>query len=78
MKDQLKRHPIIEIESGFEGGIQTGGVLAGKGIDAIFSALKNLGYSEKEIMAVLRESGSSDLTFEVRLKKALSLLAPLR
>jgi Holliday junction resolvasome RuvABC DNA-binding subunit len=40
--------------------------------------LKNLGYSEKEIMAVLRESGSSDLTFEVRLKKALSLLAPLR
>ena len=78
LKDQLKRHPIIEIESGFEGGIQTGGVLAGKGIDAIFSALKNLGYSEKEIMAVLRESGSSDLTFEVRLKKALSLLAPLR
>ena len=78
LKDQLKRHPIIEIESGFEGGIQTGGVLARKGIDAIFSALKNLGYSEKEIMAVLRESGSSDLTFEVRLKKALSLLAPLR
>ena len=78
LKDQLKRHPIIEIESGFDGGIQTGGVLAGKGIDAIFSALKNLGYSEKEIMAVLRESGSSDLTFEVRLKKALSLLAPLR
>jgi Holliday junction resolvasome RuvABC DNA-binding subunit len=47
-------------------------------IDTVFSALKNLGYSEKEILAVLREAGSSDLPFEVRLKKALSLLTPLR
>ncbi|HIA34729.1 MAG TPA: hypothetical protein EYN85_08265, partial [Candidatus Lambdaproteobacteria bacterium] len=42
------------------------------------SALKNLGYSEKEILPVLRETGSSDLPFEGRLKKALSLLTPLR
>lgn len=47
-------------------------------IDPVFSALKNLGYLEKEILAVLRESGSSEEPFELRLKKALSLLTPLR
>ena len=47
-------------------------------INGIFSALKNLGYSENEILSVLKESEDSDLNFEDRLKKALSLLTPLR
>ena len=46
--------------------------------DSVFSALKNLGYQEKEIVTVLRESGNSEIPFESRLKKALSLLTPLR
>jgi Holliday junction DNA helicase RuvA len=78
LKDQLKRHPISGIDSGLGTSSETGSTLAGMEIDAVFSALKNLGYSEKEILAVLREAGSSDLPFEVRLKKALSLLTPLR
>ena len=59
---------VIELIGGAEGAAKR----------LVFSALKNLGYSEKEILSVLRETGSSDLPFEGRLKKALSLLAPLR
>ncbi|MDP7439001.1 MAG: hypothetical protein QGI53_06120, partial [SAR324 cluster bacterium] len=59
-------------------GPETGGSVTSMEIDTVFSALKNLGYLEKEILAVLRESGSSDEPFELRLKKALSLLTPLR
>ena len=70
LKDQLKRHPISVFEAGL--------TLSGTEIDGVFSALKNLGYTEKEILPVLRETGSSDLPFEGRLKKALSLLTPLR
>ena len=78
MKDQLKKHSF----SGFESGIQhRTNTLTDSGfneIDGIFSALKNLGYSEKEILSVIKEPISSDLPFEDRLKKALSLLTPLR
>ena len=41
-------------------------------------SLVELGYQEKEIVNVLRESGNSEIPFESRLKKALSLLTPLR
>ena len=78
LKDQLKRHPVSEIESGLEGVSKASATLQGIEIDGIFSALKNLGYSEAEILSVIRETGSSDLSFEDRLKKALSLLTPLR
>jgi Holliday junction DNA helicase RuvA len=78
LKDQLKRHPILSFESGLETGSETGGTSTSKEVDTVFSALKNLGYSEKEIIAVLRESGSIEEPFELRLKKALSLLTPLR
>ena len=78
LKDQLKRHPISGFEPGPTGSSKAGLTLSGTEIDGVFSALKNLGYSEKEILPVLRETGISDLPFEGRLKKALSLLAPLR
>ena len=78
LKDQLKRHPISGFEPGPAGSSKTGLTLSGTEIDGVFSALKNLGYTEKEILPVLRETGSSDLPFEGRLKKALSLLTPLR
>ena len=42
------------------------------------SALKNMGYQEREIRQVLHQAGDREDSFEVRLKKALSLLAPLR
>ena len=78
LKDQLKRHPVSGIESGLEGVSKARATPQGIEIDGIFSALKNLGYSETEILSVLREIGSLDLSFEDRLKKALSLLTPLR
>ena len=78
LKDQLKRHPISGFEPGPTGSSKAGLTLSGTEIDGVFSALKNLGYSEKEILPVLRETVISDLPFEGRLKKALSLLAPLR
>jgi len=78
LKDQLKRHPISGFEPGPAGSSKAGLTLSGTEIDGVFSALKNLGYSEKEILPVLRETDSSDLPFEGRLKKALSLLTPLR
>ena len=42
------------------------------------SAMKNMGYQEREIRQVLHQAGDREDSFEVRLKKALSLLAPLR
>ena len=42
------------------------------------SALKNMGYQEREIRQVLHQAGDREDSFEVRLKKSLSLLAPLR
>ena len=42
------------------------------------SALKNMGYQERELRQVLHQAGDREDSFEVRLKKALSLLAPLR
>ncbi len=78
LKDQLTRHPISGIEPGLADSSKKGAIHSGVEIDGVFSALKNLGYSEKEILQVLRESNSSDLPFEGRLKKALSLLTPLR
>ena len=78
MKDQLKKHSISGFESGIGHGANTGTASGVTEIDGVFSALKNLGYSEKEILSVLKESGNADLPFEDRLKKALSLLTPLR
>ena len=78
LKDQLNRHPILNFESALETDSETGGTKTSKEVDTVFSALKNLGYLEKEILAVLRESGSLEDPFELRLKKALSLLTPLR
>ena len=78
MKDQLKKHSFSGFESVIEHGENTGTDSGITKIDGVFSALKNLGYSEKEILSVLKESGNADLPFEDRLKKALSLLTPLR
>ena len=78
MKDELKKHSISGYDSGIEYGADTGTTIGATGNDGVFSALKNLGYSEKEILSVLKESGNADLPFEDRLKKALSLLTPLR
>ena len=77
LKDQLKRHPISGFDSELETGPASGGSVKSMEIDTVFSALKNLGYSEKEIHAVLGKLGISEDSFELRLKKALSLLTTL-
>ena len=51
---------------------------SGSGKNSVFSALKNLGYNENEIIKALGKSENVDLSFEEKLKKALSLLTPLR
>ena len=78
MKDQLKKHSFSGFESGIEHETNTLTDSSSSETDGIFSALKNLGYSEKEILSVMKEHSNSDLPFEDRLKKALSLLTPLR
>ena len=78
MKDQLKKHSFSGFESGIKHEANTGKASGISEIDGVYSALKNLGYSEKEILSVLKESGNSELPFEDKLKKALSLLTPLR
>ena len=78
MKDKLKKHSFFGFESLLEHRSSTGTDLDLTEMEGVFSALKNLGYSEKEILSVMKESGNSDLPFEDRLKKALSLLTPLR
>ena len=78
LKDQLKKRSFSGFESGIEHEANSGIASGLTGTDGVFSALKNLGYSEKEILSVLKESDNSDLSFEDRLKKALSLLTPLR
>ena len=78
MKDQLKKLSFSGFESAIEHGENTLTDSSFNKIDGIFSALKNLGYSEKEILSVMKKLSTSDLPFEDRLKKALSLLTPLR
>ena len=78
MKDKLKKHSFFGFKSGIEHVANTKTASGLTEIDGVFSALKNLGYSEKEILSVMKESGNSELPFEDRLKKALSLLTPLR
>ena len=78
MNDQLKKHSFSGFESGIEHGTNTLADSSSNKTDGIFSALKNLGYSEKEILSVMKEHSNSDLPIEDRLKKALSLLTPLR
>ena len=44
----------------------------------LISALKNMGFQEREIRMVLPQAGEKDQPLEERLKKVLSLLTPLR
>jgi len=78
MRDQLKKHPVPGLEVAMES--VAAFELPGEkpDTDEVLSALKNMGYAEREILPVLRQVGNGEQSFEVRLKKALSLLTPLR
>jgi len=78
MRDQLKKHPVPGLEVAMES--VAAFELPGEkpDTDEVLSALKNMGYAEREILPVLRQVGSGEQSFEVRIKKALSLLTPLR
>ncbi len=61
--------------------LQTGNELDGILVDQnqeLISALKNMGFQEREIRMVLPQAGEKDQPLEERLKKVLSLLTPLR
>lgn len=78
MRDQLKKHPVPGLEVAMES--VAAFELPGEkpDTDEVLSALKNMGYAEREILPVLRQVGNGEQSFEVRIKKALSLLTPLR
>ena len=60
--------------------LQTGNELDGILVDQnqeLISALKNMGFQEREIRMVLPQAGEKDQPLEERLKKVLSLLTPL-
>ena len=78
LKDKLKNHAIATLSSESNISYKDLDNEIQMDKDSVFSALKNLGYQEKEIIRVLRESGDSEKPFESRLKKALLLLTPLR
>jgi len=78
LKDRLKQIKIKQFVYESNVNFENIGIEEDMGTNSVFSALKNLGYHEKEIIKVLKESGNSELSFENRLKKALSLLTPLR
>jgi len=78
LKDKLKNHTIAQLSYESNINYESKNIDSEIGGNSVFSALKNLGYQEKEIIKVLKESGNSEEPFENRLKKALSLLTPLR
>ena len=76
LKDQLKNREMKASSS-----LQTGNELDGILVDQnqeLISALKNMGFQEREIRMVLPQACEKDQPLEERLKKVLSLLTPLR
>ena len=79
LKDQLKNREMKASSS--SSSLQTGNELDGILVDQnqeLISALKNMGFQEREIRMVLPQAGEKDQPLEERLKKVLSLLTPLR
>ena len=76
LKDQLKNREM-KASSSLQPGNEHDGILVDQNQELI-SALKNMGFQEREIRMVLPQAGEKDLPLEERLKKVLSLLTPLR
>ena len=76
LKDQLKNREM-KASSSLQPGNELDGILVDQNQELI-SALKNMGFQEREIQMVLPQAGEKDLPLEERLKKVLSLLTPLR
>ena len=77
LRDHLKNGRLsVSVESRSANPVDSG--IPVDGDRELASALKNMGYQEREIRQVLHQAGDREDSFEVRLKKALSLLAPLR
>ena len=77
LKDQLKNREMKASSSSLQTGNELDGILVDQNQELI-SALKNMGFQEREIRMVLPQAGEKDQPLEERLKKVLSLLTPLR
>ena len=77
LKDQLKNREMKPSSSSLQTGNELDGILVDQNQELI-SALKNMGFQEREIRMVLPQAGEKDQPLEERLKKVLSLLTPLR
>ncbi len=76
MRDQLKKHPLPNLTSGPMTDLPLPGA-SEPDADGVLSALKNMGFAEREVLPLLRQL-DPEAPFEERFKKALSLLNPLR
>jgi len=77
LRDQLKNRNMVSSSLRTVSENDETGILVDQNHELI-SALKNMGFQEREIRSVLPQAGDQDLPLEQRLKKALSLLTPLR
>ena len=81
MSRKLGLYNILLRHSVSSSSLQTANELDGILVDQnheLISALKNMGFQEREIRMVLSQAGEKDQPLEERLKKVLSLLTPLR
>ena len=76
LKDHLKNREM-KVSSSLQTGNELDGILVDQNRELI-SALKNMGFQEREIRMVLPQAVEKDQPLEERLKKVLSLLTPLR
>lgn len=72
MADQLKKHPIIGLA--WQAVPLSSGKMPASPTDELFSALTNMGFSEKDVLSILRQVRTEEQSFEEQIKKALTLL----
>jgi Holliday junction DNA helicase RuvA len=67
LADRLGREQLLPVGAGT-------GLGGEEGIGDLISALTNLGYPEKDVVPILRQLAQDELSFEDKLRRALSLL----
>jgi len=76
MADQLKKHPIIGIKS--EDISSTSRKIPSSEGNELFSALTNMGFSDRDGLSILGKVQGKEDSFEAQIKEALALLTSPR
>lgn len=72
MTDQLQKHPLVGFD--WQGTPNDSENRKTSRADDLFSALTNMGFSEKDVLSVLGQMPTETLSFEEQIKKALAQL----